>query len=146
MQTLLLTHIFIGLCGIVASYIVLMGLLKKEVFLRRVKTAAFFAFLAYLITWITGGGYYLNIYGPIIKPLINKGEYPWAHSFFMETKEHIFLFLPIISFVIWLALISSNEHIIKNDSLRRSIMLLAALSFAISVAVALFGVVVSGAK
>jgi hypothetical protein len=31
-----------------------------------------------------------------VKPLIKEGPLPWAHKIVMETKEHVFIFLPFL--------------------------------------------------
>jgi hypothetical protein len=46
------------------------------------------------LAWLLGGWYYVVFYHTD-KALILKGPYPGAHSFFMETKEHLF-FIPLI--------------------------------------------------
>lgn len=46
-------------------------------------------------TWFFAGWYYTIYYGHGDQPIIMKGPVPWAHSFFMETKEHLF-FIPLI--------------------------------------------------
>jgi len=57
------------------------------------------------VSWLVSGLYYVIYYGPQVKPTIKGGPWPWAHSIFMEAKEHIFLFLPFFAilfmFLIW---------------------------------------------
>ena len=48
--------------------------------------------LAYLI-----GGYWYVLYYGADKALIKSGPWPFAHGFFMETKEHVFLMLLLLA-------------------------------------------------
>ncbi len=59
--------------------------------------------LSLLGVWIVAGYWYVHFYG-VDKTMILKGPWPWAHSFFMETKEHLFfialllgLYLPLLA-------------------------------------------------
>lgn len=55
--------------------------------------------------WLVSGIYYLTYYGAEVKPVIKAGSWPWAHAIIMESKEHVFLFLPflaiLIFFMVW---------------------------------------------
>ncbi len=46
-------------------------------------------------TWFFAGWYYTIYYHGGDQQIIEKGPVAWAHSFFMETKEHLF-FIPLI--------------------------------------------------
>jgi len=65
--------------------------------IKRAKITAFIGLILILTSWIIGGYYYTKIYSQDVKPLIKEGPYPWSHNIIMETKEHIFLFLPFLS-------------------------------------------------
>ncbi|PIP73032.1 MAG: hypothetical protein COW88_03460 [Candidatus Lloydbacteria bacterium CG22_combo_CG10-13_8_21_14_all_47_15] len=145
MTTFLIAHIVIGLIGVMASYAVLMGLLKKRLSLAFLKTAGFAAFLAYITSWVTGGYYYVLRYGPVVKPIIKDGGSPWAHAFFMEAKEHIFLFMPVLAFVLWVLFVAAGARIEKDARFKSAIIALASLVTALGIYVALSGVVISGA-
>ena len=47
-----------------------------------------------VLAWLLGGYWYLRWF-PAEKALIMTGPWPFAHDFFMETKEHVF-FIPLI--------------------------------------------------
>lgn len=145
MTTYLIIHIIIGLVGVMASYAVIMGLLKRTLSFVFLKTAAFAAFLSYLIAWFSGGFYYVTHYGPVVKPLIKAGEAPWAHAFFMEAKEHIFLMMPVLAGTLLMLLIFSGTRAADDARFKKSLIALASLVTAFGVFVALSGVVISGA-
>ena len=96
--TLLILHILSGLTGVIYSFRVTFLLLKKEIVQMTIARTAYFAFASYIISWVAGGWYYWKYYGSNVKPAITSGDFPWAHIVFMESKEHIFLFLPFKRF------------------------------------------------
>ncbi len=65
------------------------------------------------ISWlilVPAGVLYINFY-PATKTLIKAGAWPWAHSLFMETKEHWGLLLPVAATVAaWLVINNKTEE------------------------------------
>lgn len=64
---------------------------------RRARLAALAGIVFIFGAWSAGGFYYVEIYGSEVKPFIEEGPWPWAHQAVMETREHVFLFLPFLS-------------------------------------------------
>src|SRR3989338_4061246 len=86
-------HLGFAILGIDA-FIWLLGELIADVKKTfRMKLAAVLGLMGFLLSWLAGGYYYVKFYGLLVKPIIKAGLAPWAHAIFMETKEHIFLFL-----------------------------------------------------
>jgi hypothetical protein len=94
-------------------------------------------------SWIVGGYYYVTIYGPVVKPVILGSAYPWAHSIVMETKEHIFLFIPIMAAVVTIALFSTKDFKEMTKKGRTALGLLAALVFLTGFSMAFLGFLIS---
>ena len=69
--------------------------------LARARTAALVGTGLMVLSWVSGGYYYLAHYGPHVKPAIKAGSLPWAHTVGMELKEHVFLFLPFLGLSIY---------------------------------------------
>src|SRR3989344_6181175 len=91
-------HAFLGEAGIIAFLWVFIELLNPvSSGVKRAKLAALLGVIFLFLSWFTGGFYYVKYYGTNVKPIIKEGPQPWAHGIFMETKEHIFLFLPFLS-------------------------------------------------
>jgi len=71
----------------------------------RAKIASLTGTIFTFASWMVSGIYYVVYYGSQVKPTIKAGPWPWAHTIFMESKEHIFLFLPFLTilllFLIW---------------------------------------------
>ena len=144
LQTLLSIHVLIGVTGIIASYTVVIWLFKRNIPLGALKVTSLLAFVAYITAWITGGYYYVVHYGDAVKPIIKAGPNPWVHSVIMEVKEHIFLFLPVLSFVVLLVIWLNGDRLQENKSLRNALALVALITFLIALSMALAGIVISG--
>jgi hypothetical protein len=144
LTTLLSIHVLIGVTGIIASYATLIWLFKRNIPVRLLKLSSLVAFIAYITSWITGGYYYVVHYGDNVKPIIKEGPTPWVHLIIMEVKEHIFLFLPALSFVVLLVVWLNGDRLQENKPLRNALALVALITLIIAVLMALGGVVISG--
>jgi hypothetical protein len=63
---------------------------------------AVFMWLAYI-----AGGYWYVLFYAADKAIIKAGPWPFAHSFIMETKEHVFLMLLLLA--TFLAIVAYGE-------------------------------------
>lgn len=143
-QQLLIWHVVIGLLGITFFVVVLLGLLKIYLNLRKLRIFSLLGLLSFLGAWILGGYYYVAYYGSAVKPIIKAGDYPWAHSIIMETKEHVFLFLPFLAAVVFLALWLSGEEAVETR-LRKPLIAITLLIVVFGVFMAAAGTIISGA-
>jgi len=144
-QELLIGHVIWGVLGVGVFYVTWMGLYKKDIKINFLKYATLVGLISFIASWIEGGYYYVAYYGSAVKPAIKAGDYPWAHSVFMEIKEHIFLFLPFLAATILLSLWCLGDEVKQNKKLRNAVASLAGLTFIIGVLIILGGMVVSGA-
>ena len=116
--------------------------------LARAKTAGFIAaFFNIVGCWMVGGYNYLTAYGSQLKPIILEGAQPWAHQIVMEAKEHVFLFLPVISLVLMFTLISLGKHqtLLEDSKARKAVVAIALLALVMIVLAFVFGVIISNA-
>jgi hypothetical protein len=67
--------------------------------LIRAKKAALWGVVFIFASWITAGIYYVSHYGGVVKPVIMDGPLPWAHGVVLETKEHVFMYIPLLALV-----------------------------------------------
>ena len=137
-------HAGLGEIGIVAFVWVFVELLnpsKKSV--QRAKIAALLGTLFMFASWIVGGYSYVNIYGITVKPIIKGGPMPWAHSIFMEVKEHVFLFLPFLSLIVFCLIKRYEKELISQKNARKAILLLCALIILIGALMAGMGYIIS---
>lgn len=86
--------------------------------IRRARFAVILGTLFLFAAWFGGGFYYLEIYGSAVKPFIKEGPMPWAHGVVMETKEHVFLFLPFLGALSW-GLMQRLGQVMETDKRAR---------------------------
>lgn len=141
----LITHVLVGLVGVMASYATLMGLLKRKPSIKFIQGASLVAFVSYFISWVTAAYYYVTHYGSVVKPIIKAGEYPWAHSLVTETKEHVFLFLPVVSFLIFLTALYLGDLLRERPPLRKALTLIVLATVMIGIFITFSGIIISGA-
>ena len=141
----LVLHIILGTCGIIFLTTYLLSLFKKEIGVKWLKINSFLALLSFLGSWISGGYYYASYYGKSVKPIILKGGYSWMHTVLMETKEHVFLFLPFLAFAIFAITYFAHSDIARDKKLTLSVAGLCFSTVSIALAIMLFGIAVSGA-
>lgn len=140
----LIAHVVFGVIGTMAVYAVWLALLKKGSSLRFLKNSSLISFLSFLLSWFSGGYYYIVYYGNMVRPRILEGQYPWAHKIGTEAKEHIFLFLPFVTLAIVLVIWCTGDRMTLDENLRKRTALLAGAITAIAVFITLAGIIVSG--
>ncbi len=141
----LVAHVLLGLLGIILFYLVWMGLLKKNLNIAFLKWASLGGLVSFLLSWLSGGYYYVLNYGSAVKPLIKGGAYPWAHSVIMETKEHIFLLLPFLAVITYITILFSGKTLQEDKKTRKALTYITGLIVLIGIAITLGGMAVSGA-
>src|SRR3989338_146521 len=141
----LVSHIFLGTLGIIFLIAYLLSIFKKEAELKWLKINSFLALLSFIASWITGCYYYTSYYGKSVKPVILKGEFSWVHSILMETKEHVFLFLPFLTLALFAVTYFAYSDFAKDKKLALSVAGLCFTIVSIALAIMLSGIVISGA-
>jgi hypothetical protein len=147
-KSLVLLHsISGGLAALALVWIITEILFLKEGGIVRARIASYFAaFLVVAGCWIVGGYNYLTAYGSHVKPVILAGPDPWAHSVVMETKEHIFVFLPLIILALALTLAVPDREVLRgNIVFRRAVAITASLAFLMVLFMFLMGAIISNA-
>lgn len=145
LQLWLILHVLLGLAGTLWFGAAWLGIERKDVAVPRLQHYTFFGFLAIVLSWLTGGLYYTDHYGSAVKPIILAGKYAWAHTFFTELKEHLFLFLPFLALAVTMIVWTMGERIWKQPQLHQVTAKLVGLTVTIGALMALMGVVISGA-
>lgn len=143
-QNLLIGHILLGLAAIACSVLVLVGFFSAGGG-KFLKITSLSAFLLYLGSWFAGGYYYVEHYGNNVKPLIKAGPYSFAHGVFMEAKEHIFLFIPILAGVIFIASWLLGDKINQEPKIKSALTALAFVVVFLGVLITALGMLISGA-
>jgi len=104
-EMLLMIHPTFGVLAIIASvWVFVEALNASEANIARLRNAGVLVAVLVWLAYIIGGYWYVVYYGGD-KAIIKAGPWPFAHSFFMETKEHLFItllllasYLPIATF------------------------------------------------
>ncbi|MBI4176407.1 MAG: hypothetical protein HY518_04325 [Candidatus Aenigmarchaeota archaeon] len=137
-------HAALGELAILASLWVFVELLNpSQERVKRAKIGAIAIVVFLFASWVAGGTYYVNTYGPSVKPIIKAGPQPWAHAIFTETKEHVFLFLPFMS-ILLLAIISRyGAAMLKDRSMQYAALALSLAIFLIALSMVGMGYVIS---
>lgn len=111
--------------------------------IKRAKIVALIGVLLIFLSWIIGGYYYVDDYGKNVKPIIKEGPQPWAHGIFMETKEHIFIFLPFLSILILAMLMKYGNELAENRNAKKAVLLLCLMTVIIGLLMLGMGYAVS---
>ena len=103
----LYAHIILGAALVLLPILIILNFKKNSNLVRQL------SILTAGVSWavlVPAGILYLTFY-PATKTLIKAGAWPWAHSIFMETKEHWGILLPIIATVAaWLVLTGKEKE------------------------------------
>src|SRR3989344_6091058 len=144
MHLLIGLHAALGEAGALTFLWVLIELLNpSESRLRRARIAALLGTLLLIGAWVVGGFYYITEYGAVVKPIIKGGPVPWAHEVIMETKEHVFLFLPFLAALVWGLLSRYQNEFMQNRNARIAVVLLSGLIVLTAFAIAGMGFIIS---
>ena len=106
-ELVLMAHVLFGVGCLVTTLWVFVDVLNaSEANLARIRkmscAAAVFMWLAFAIA-----GYWYVVFYKVDKAIILKGPWPFAHSFFMETKEHLVIMLLLM--VTYLPIAAANN-------------------------------------
>ena len=137
-------HAAVGEAGILAFLWVLVELFNPTAQrIIRSKIAALVGTILIFSSWILGGYYYVVFYGSLVKPTIKAGPMPWAHSIIMETKEHLFLFLPFLALLALGLIYHYKEELLINKRAKIFIVLVCGIIILIGLSIAGMGYIVS---
>ena len=131
----LFLHAGSGVLAILAALWVFKGALNaREGNAARIQTAAWAVAFFMGAAWICGGYWYVHFY-PADKAMILKGSWPFAHTLFMETKEHLFFVALLLAFYLPIVV---REKLYANEAARK-------LALCVSLLIILSGLAIEGA-
>ena len=118
-DSVLFAHAGFGMVGILGALWVFVETLnvrmENEERIRRVAGSTALLFVLALVC----GGYWYEHFYPAEKAIILKGPWPFAHSLFMETKEHLFFVTLILSLYLPIA---ARDALAINPAARRMVL------------------------
>ncbi|MEK7146995.1 MAG: hypothetical protein AAB772_01930, partial [Patescibacteria group bacterium] len=72
----LASHVILGIIAIIFFYAVWLNLFKQKLNLKLLKFSSLTGLIAFLLSWLTGGYYYVVYYGNAVRPGIKGGQFP----------------------------------------------------------------------
>lgn len=122
---LLLIHPTLGIFGLIAAMWVFVEVFNVDNnALRRMKIASLTAAVLILLTWPAGGVWDSFFYGAD-KAVLEQGSWAFIGDTVMETKEHLFVIVLLLSFYLPVVVFQANLQ--ANNSARLLTMTVAAL-------------------
>ena len=123
-DVLLLAHSTSGVFGILCALWVFVETLNASPQNSlRIRRAALCTALFMLLTTFVGGYWYVHFY-PADRAFILHGPWPFAHTLFMETKEHLFFITLILACYLPIAARDKPQF---NPAARRMVLCVAML-------------------
>ena len=96
-EFVMMLHPTFGVLAIISSVWVFVETLNaRQANVGRIRTASVITLILMWLAYIVAGYWYVVYYGGD-KAIIKAGPWPFAHSFFMETKEHVFFMLLLLA-------------------------------------------------
>ena len=143
-EFILMAHVLFGVACIVATVWVFVDVLNaEESNLQRIKWISWAAAVLMWLSFLIGGYWYVVFY-PADKAIILKGPWPFAHTLFMETKEHLFFITLILALYLPIA---ASEKLYASAVARKMVLCVAMLIVLSGLAIEGSGAVINhGAK
>ncbi len=113
---ILMSHVLFGVLGTLVAVALFFDVLNlSQANIKRVKRLCLVAVVLFVLSYLVGGYWYVVNYAPE-KALILAGPWPWAHTYFMEVKEH--LFFMIILLALYLPMLVYNKQLLESTGLK----------------------------
>lgn len=123
-----------------ATWVLVDALNAREANAARIRFASRATALCMWLSFIVGGYWYVAFY-PADKAIILKGPWPFAHNFFMETKEHFVITLLLLASYLPIA---ASNNVAANKEARRLVLCVAAMVAVVALLAEGHGGVISG--
>ncbi len=124
-ETLQLLHPALGMLGVIAAIWVFVETINATSNNQnRIQIASIVVAVFIFSTWMASGYLYV-LYYAADKAIILKGPWAFAHSFYMESKEHLFFMTLVLS--ILLPIVARMKNIAESKSTRILILTIAGL-------------------
>ncbi len=139
-EVLLMLHPTVGVLGILAAVWVFVEAMNvRQETLARLRLMSLLVAVLMWAAYLVGGYWYVVFYGPD-KAAILAGPWPFAHKFFMETKEHLFLILLLVATYLPIA---AYSNLVSSRGARHLVMWVSALVVGLGLAMEGAGAIIS---
>jgi hypothetical protein len=140
-EIILMAHVLFGMLCIVAGVWLFVDVMHaSEANQSRIRTVSLAVAVLMWLAYLVGGYWYLTFYYTD-KAIILKGPWPFAHSFFMEMKEHVAIMLLLLATYLPIAAFNNTS---VNKEARKIVLwvvgLIVLIGFAIDGAGAIIGI------
>ncbi len=99
-QVSVMVHVLFGVLGILLAVALLVYILNaNEKNIPRIRSLSLCTAVSITLSYIIGGWWYVVYYAGE-RDIIRAGPWKWAHTFFMEFKEHFFFALLLLSILL----------------------------------------------
>ena len=140
-ETLQLLHPTLGMLGVIAAIWVFVETINATPNNQnRIQVTSLVVAVLMFLTWMASGYLYV-LYYAADKAIILKGPWAYAHSFYMESKEHLFFITLILSFL--LPIVTRMKNSAESKSTRILILTIAGLIVLSGLAIEVSGAVIS---
>jgi hypothetical protein len=124
-EILLMAHVLFGVACILGSLWVFVDTLNaSESNQGRIRFVSSVAAVCMWIAFVIGGYWYVVFYAGD-KSIILKGPWPFAHKYFMETKEHLVIMLLMLA--TYLPVVAASGNLAANRAARRLVLWISAI-------------------
>lgn len=138
---LILTHPAFGILSVLAAVWLLVETMNANGLNQaRITKAAYGVTIFMLLAWIFGGVWYVEYY-PMEKAMILNGPWAFAHSFYMEVKEHLF-FIPLI-LALYLPVVVTRNRLHTNRTARIMVVAICINIIILSLSIEVAGAVIN---
>lgn len=146
-EIILMLHPTFGVLGVLAAVWVFVEVLNASAQNRaRLQRVALFAGIFIWLSYLAGGYWYVTYYGAD-RDIIKAGPWPFAHTVVMETKEHVFFVLLLLSTYLPIAARAAADQIVEDSAARNLLLTITAFIVLLGLAMEGGGAVVAlGAK
>jgi len=143
-EIVLMAHVLFGMLCIVGGVWLFVDVLHaNEANQGRIRTMSIAVAIMMWLAYLVGGYWYLTFYAAD-KAIILKGPWPFAHSFFMEMKEHVAIMLLLLVTYLPIAAASNTA---ANKGARKLVLWVVGLIVLIGIAIDGAGAIIGiGAK
>jgi hypothetical protein len=129
-----MVHVLFGVLGIILAVALLVYILNaSEKNIPRIRSLSLMTAVSMILSYVIGGWWYV-VYYASERDVIRAGTWKWAHTFFMEFKEHFFFALLFLSILLPIIAYRNDLTVLEN---RRLLLIVVSL-------VILIGLVVDG--
>ena len=143
-ELILMAHVLFGIACLLASVWVFVDVLNvTEASLTRIRMVSWVAAGVMWLAFVIAGYWYVVFY-KADKAIILKGPWPFAHSFFMETKEHLVITLLLL--VTYLPIAVANNLAASKDARRVALWVAGMITVLALVADGDGGIIAMGVK